>query len=245
MSREPFQSVERELKLEPEDPALLDRLSAVDKLGPFEVVGRRAERQRNSFFDTPTRALRAARLALRRRCVESERLASATLPGEAPASSTLQGQALATWTLKGEGDQLGGLATRPEVELRLREDMPPGMALEVLAQAARQRGAAALAEEAADALVGSRPPLAEPFLELVTHRRILDLRDSQGAQLELALDSVQLVGHPDRVEYEIEVELRRGDEAALEVARAAIAELGNVRDGQGSKLSRALDYLRS
>jgi inorganic triphosphatase YgiF len=119
------------------------------------------------------------------------------------------------------------------------------LALSALTQAARQRGAAPLAEEVADALVGSPPPLAEPYLELLTHRRILDLRDAEGSELELALDTVCLADHPGYGEHEIEVELRRGDEAVLEVARAAIANLGAVHEGQGSKLSRALEHARA
>jgi inorganic triphosphatase YgiF len=222
-SSEPY--VERELKLIPEDPGLLDRLAGLERLGPFEVVSRHTERQRNSFYDTRTRALGARRLALRRRSVA--------------------GQTLATWTLKAEGELLRGVASRPEVEVRLREDMPPAMALGMLAQAARQRGAAALAEEVADALVGSPPPLARPYLELETVRRALRLRGAQGVDLELALDQVRLVDHPKHVEEEIEVELRHGDDSALDNARSAIEALGAVRDGQGSKLSRALDHLEA
>ena len=158
----------------------------------------------------------------------------------------MPGQALATWTLKAEGELLRGVASRPEVEVHLGADVPPAMALGTLAQAARQRGAAALAEEVADALVGSAPVLATPFLESETTRRVLDLEDPRsGTQLELALDHVQLVGHADYSEQEIEVELRRGNESALEQARSAIAALGPTRDGEGSKLSRALDHVRN
>jgi inorganic triphosphatase YgiF len=216
--------VERELKLRPAEPELLDQLWSLRQLGPFEVVGRRQEQQRNSFFDSRTRALGSARLALRRR--------------------SIAGQGMATWTLKSDGQMLRGIATRPEIELQLRDDTPPMIALGALTQAARQHGAAPLAEEVGDAMRGSTPPLAQPLLELVTQRRILDVCDSRGSELELALDNVRLTGHPSHVEHEIEVELRRGDQAVLEVARGAIAELGQVEDGQGSKLSRALDHLR-
>lgn len=217
--------VERELKLRPEAAGLLDELWRLDRLGPFQVVGKRQEQQRNSFFDTRTRALGAARLALRRRSVD--------------------GQALTTWTLKSDGQTLRGIATRPEIELQLREDTPPVIALGALSQAARQRGAAPLAEEVGDAMRASPPPLAEPFLEMVTQRRIVDLRDAAGSELELALDSVCLAGHPGYGEQEIEVELRRGEESALEVARDAISKLGRVEDGQGSKLTRALEHVHS
>jgi inorganic triphosphatase YgiF len=216
---------ERELKLEPLEPDLLDRLATLDRLGSFRVVDRRTELQRNSFFDSRGGALGAARLALRRRCVP--------------------GCAMATWTLKGEGALDRGIASRPEIEVQLSADMPPAMVLGTLVQAARERGATALAEETADALVGSAPILARPFLESQTLRRVLDLRDDQaGVELELALDQVKLVDHPSFTEQEIEVELRRGDESVLEQARKAITALGQVRDGRGSKLSRALDHVR-
>ena len=220
--------VERELKLRPDDPGLLDEVWALRQLGPFEVVARRQEQQRNSFFDSRTRALGAARLALRRRSVA--------------------GVGMATWTLKSHGQTLRGIATRPEIELQLRDDTPPMIALGALTQAARQRGAAPLSEEVADAMRASPPPLAEPFLELVTSRRILELRqvrEAGSSELELALDSVCLERHLGYAEREIEVGLRRGDEALLEVAREAIRHLGAVHDGEGSKLSRALDHVRA
>jgi inorganic triphosphatase YgiF len=217
--------VERELKLRPAEAGLLDQLWSLGELGSFQIVGRRQEQQRNSFFDSRTRALGSARLALRRRTIDGQ-------------------NTMATWTLKADGQMLRGIATRPEIELQLRADTPPMLALGALTQAARQRGAAPLAEEVADALRVSPPPVAEPFLELVTQRRILDLRDNESAALELALDRVCLEGHARYAEDEIEVELRRGEEPALEVARAAISQLGEVHDGQGSKLSRALDHAR-
>jgi inorganic triphosphatase YgiF len=59
----------------------------------------------------------------------------------------------------------------------------------------------------------------------------------------MALDRVHLVGHT-YAETEIEVELRRGDEAALKAARRAIEALGEVHASVGSKLSRALEHAR-
>lgn len=86
------EDTERELKPRPADPGLLGCLAAVDRLGPFRVTRRRLERQHNAFFDTPTGALRAARLGFRRR--------------------TLDGQSLATWTLKGPALLEWGIASR-------------------------------------------------------------------------------------------------------------------------------------
>jgi inorganic triphosphatase YgiF len=86
-------------------------------------------------------------------------------------------------------------------------------------------------------------PLARPFLETQTDRTILDLVSSErGWSVELALDRVQLVGHRYS-ELEIEAELKRGDEAALEAAREAITALGQVTESHGSKLSRAMAHL--
>jgi len=217
--------LERELKLVPADAGLLDRLAALDHLGPFRVTGRHTEQQRNSFFDSSQRAFEAARLGFRRRLVE--------------------GQRLATWTLKGEGSVVDAVASRPEVELQLDPDLPPALVIGTLQQAARQRGAPLLAEQVADALASGGLPLARPVLETRTDRRVLDLEAAErGWRAELALDHVRLVGHT-YAETEIEVELRRGDEATLAAARRAIEALGLVHDSRGSKLSRALAHARS
>jgi inorganic triphosphatase YgiF len=214
---------ERELKLTPRDPALLDLLWQLDELGPFSVSSRRTEQQRNSFFDTRERALRKAHIGFRRR--------------------TVTGQPMAAWTLKAEGGLFRGIATRPEIELHLSADMPPALAIGTLRQVARQRGAAALAEQVGDALTGAGLPLAQPVLELETQRRIVDLRsEARGWVTEMVLDRVRLREHAHQ-EIEIEVELKRGDDAALEAARAAIEARGPVDESIGSKLSRALDHL--
>jgi inorganic triphosphatase YgiF len=216
---------ERELKLRPLDPGLLDALADVGTLDVLKAVGRRRERQRNSYFDTRDRALGSARLAMRRRVVEDE--------------------PLATWSLKAEGTVLRGLATRPEVEVTLGADMPPALVLSALSQAARQRGAAALAEQLADAIRGAGGlVLARPFVELETDRRIVDLAHDRAA-IELALDRVTLVGHPAYAEHEIEVELKRGGEDVVHAARVAIERLGHVVEGSGTKLARALQHLAS
>jgi len=208
---------EVELKLTPHSAGLLDRLAQVSRLGSFEVVGRSREQQRNSFFDTRSRGFRGARVGFRRRVVE--------------------GEPMAVWTLKADSELFGGIATRAEVELRLDADMPPALAL----QALRQRASGAFAEQVADAVADGALPLAEPFLDLLTDRRIVDLR-SDAAQLELALDRVTMPGH-DYAELEIEVELKRGDEHALDEARRAIDAMGAAHESVGSKLSRALDYV--
>ncbi len=217
-------TVERELKLVPCDPALLERLAGVDHLGPFDVERRRREVQHNSFFDTRDKSLAREQVGFRRR--------------------TLQGERLARWTIKGEAEHLGAVATRAEIELALDADLPPAMALSTLRAAAASRGALALAEAVGAALATGGLPLPKPVVETQTDRGIIDLTARDGEWLvELALDRMRIVGH-DYAEEEIEAELKRGDEQALAVVRKAIEALGAVRESEGSKLSRALAHVR-
>ena len=74
---------ERELKLLPVDPGLLDALAQVARLGPFAVTGRRTEVQQNGIFDTPDRDLAVARVGFRRRTIVGEPLAIWTAKGPA------------------------------------------------------------------------------------------------------------------------------------------------------------------
>jgi inorganic triphosphatase YgiF len=217
------QNEERELKLTPDDPALLERLAAAERVGELVAKSRHRELQHNSFFDTPERALTRARMGFRRR--------------------TIDGHKMATWALKADGSHVAGVATRTEIELQLDPDMAPALALSALGQAARQRGATVVAQELADALANGGLPLAAPFLETATERTIVDLESARrGWAIELALDRVRLLGH-DFQELEIEAELKSGDEAVFESVRHAIEALGKVRDSDGSKLSRALAHL--
>ncbi|HEY3061139.1 MAG TPA: CYTH domain-containing protein [Chloroflexota bacterium] len=217
-------TVERELKLTPVDPELLDRLGGLARLGPFSVTGRHRELQVNSFYDTKSSGLRRTRLGFRRRVIDRR-------PN-------------AIWTVKAEGDVVRGISSRAEVEVQLSRLMAPALVIGVLRQAARERGAPALAEQISDALSDGLLPLPKPFLELETDRWVLALEVAERSwQSELALDRVGLVGHARYEDREIEVELKRGDEAALDAARAAIEALGEVRESHGSKLSRALDYI--
>jgi inorganic triphosphatase YgiF len=217
--------MERELKLVADGPALLDRLADIHALGPFHVTGRSQELQRNSFFDAPARALELAHIGFRRRVVSGRRLA--------------------TWTIKGQGGVIRGVVSRPEIELELDADMPPALALDALRQAARSRGAPMLADQVAEALGAGGLPRAQPIVETETQRRVVDLEAAdRGWRAELALDRVHLPGH-DYAETEIEVELKRGGEEALDAARAAIEALGGVTESRGSKFTRALAHVRN
>ncbi|HEY2594746.1 MAG TPA: hypothetical protein VGK33_12675, partial [Chloroflexota bacterium] len=85
-------TVERELKLVPDDAALMDTLAQVDRLGPFQARGRRHELQHNRFFDSAAGGLAVAQVGFRSRSVD--------------------GEPLATWTIKGESRHMAGVASR-------------------------------------------------------------------------------------------------------------------------------------
>jgi inorganic triphosphatase YgiF len=214
-----METLERELKLVPEDEAMLDELAQVERLGPFVARDRGRELQHNTFFDSANHALRKAQVGFRRRSIE--------------------GQKLATWTIKGDARQIGAVASRTEIELQLDPEMAPALALAALREAAASRGAAALADAVSGALAAGGPPLGQPILETRTDRRIVNLEaPGRDWQVELALDRMEVVGHRYR-EVEIEAELKRGDETALSEVESAIGGLGKVRESKGSKLGRA------
>jgi inorganic triphosphatase YgiF len=216
-------AVEQELKLVPASVELLEVLARIDQLGSFMARDRRHELQRNSFFDNAARGLERARVGFRRR--------------------TIAGAKLATWSIKGDAAHVGGIATRSEIELQLDADTPPAMALSTLRSAARTYGAAALADAVDDAVAHGGLPRPGPFLETETDRTIVELASPE-AQVELALDRMRLIGHAYQ-EVEIEAELKQGPVESLSAVREAIAALGQVSDSHGSKLSRAVAYLRS
>ena len=213
--------MERELKLRPASDEVLDRLEAVDQLGPLQAIHRRREPQRNAYFDTPDRALARAHVSLRRR--------------------TIDGQADAIWTVKGPSQRANGVSSRPEIEVTLEAATPLPLAVELLSRAAAERGAPLIAEALRHA-----PELPDrPMLELVTDRRLADLvQPGHAGHAELALDRVALVDHDEYADREIEVELKQGEEQLLSTARTAIEALGEVYESDGSKLSRALAYLK-
>jgi inorganic triphosphatase YgiF len=218
-------NLERELKLVPENEALLDELALVERLGPFVARGRGRELQHNSFFDTANHALRKARVGFRRRSIE--------------------GQKLAAWTIKGDARQIGAMASRSEIELLLDPDMAPALALSTLRDTAASRGASALADAVAGALAAGGPPLGKPILETRTDRRIVNLEvPGRDWQVELALDRMEVVDHAYR-DVEIEAELKRGDEAALAEVESAIRGIGKVHESKGSKLGRAQAHVES
>jgi inorganic triphosphatase YgiF len=74
-------SYEVELKRQPDDAALLDRLWAMDRIGPFAVIEREVRNQRNAYFDSPDHALDRAQGNLRWRTLEGSDDAELTYKG--------------------------------------------------------------------------------------------------------------------------------------------------------------------
>jgi inorganic triphosphatase YgiF len=123
--------------------------------------------------------------------------------------------------------------------VQLDPDTSSAIALGVLRDAARSRGAPVLAEAA------TGMPLARPYLETQTDRTILDLEaPERGWAVELSLDRMQLIGHR-YADFEIEAELKHGDDAALEAARDAISAMGSVSESRASKLTRASAHIQA
>lgn len=215
---------ERELKLLARDAALLERLRSAPSLGPFAASTARLEAQSNAFFDTSAHDLARAGLSFRRR--------------------QIRGQPLAAWTVKGRGTIASGISVHPEVEVWLDADMAPTMVLALLSQAARERRNAVLGEQLRDALSGGRLVPARPYLETQTERWVRDLdAPDRGWRAELALDATTAPGHGGFREWEIEVELKQGDDAALEAAREALRAEGAVQEATATKLRRALEHV--
>lgn len=99
------ESFEIELKLQTEDPDLLDRLWARQEIGPFRVTGRRIERQSNAYFDSPDHALDRAQGNLRWR--------------------TFADSPQAELTYKGPSEVVDGVFRRLEITARLPANLDP------------------------------------------------------------------------------------------------------------------------
>lgn len=88
----------------------------------------------------------------------------------------------------------------------------------------------------------------EPLGELVRIRQVRRKRDyGRGeAVVELSVDAVEVVAGAEVIERfaELELELRRGDEAALEPLADLLAEVEELLPADTSKLERALEAVR-
>lgn len=85
------------------------------------------------------------------------------------------------------------------------------------------------------------PDSFEPVLEIRNRRRILDLADDAGTEVELALDRVRFVGpRGEHEDMEIELELLSGSEEALREAVDWLREQYALQPGRKGKYERGL-----
>ena len=212
---------ERELKLVPERPALLDRLAAVDAAGRFR--GQPAAR---------AAAQQLLRLGVAARSRRRSRLPAAH--GRGPAAGQ-RGRSRPT------ASRCAAWPRRAEIELQLDADTPPALALGALREAARKRGARRAGRGGGDALAAGGPPLAKPFLETETDRRIVDLakRSSAAGRSSWRSTACSSSATPTRRSRS-----KPSSSAATKQrwtrSRRRSRALGEVRESDGTKLSRAL-----
>lgn len=99
-----------------------------------------------------------------------------------------------------------------------------------------------------DAIGGGSGDRGEPLVEIGRLRqdRLVRIVRGQGAEIELSLDRVDAMadGRVARRRYELEVELKHGDEAALASLGETLARIPGLGPAAGSKLLFALEAVR-
>lgn len=213
--------VEREFKLELQDEHAVERLRAAFGGAPARVL-----EQTNHFFDTPTRALRAARLALRLRAEDGRWIL----------------------TLKGpRSEGTGALAGRAEEEFELdagrARSVLEGRTCALVAFEQGPLGACALVQ-AARALAGAETLV---HLGAFTNRRTRLGPLPLGALPPRVVLELDRTTFPDGVAHELEAELPAGIVAeALEAElRALFARLALPWRPAGNKAARFFRALDS
>jgi inorganic triphosphatase YgiF len=99
------ENYEVELKLQPHEAEMLDRVWALDRVGSFDVISRRTLHLYNRYYDSPDSALNRAGGNLRWR--------------------TIEGSPEAELTYKGPSEVHGGVFRRLEVTTLLPRDVDP------------------------------------------------------------------------------------------------------------------------
>jgi triphosphatase len=194
-------------------------LLTVDAFGAFTVVSRKQRQQDDIYFDTADAALRRAGATLRVR-----RLADGAL-------MTFKGARRAT--------AAAHVASRPEDE----EVLPASWSARVVTDAPLPDGLDSSPLRRARALIGTATLL--PVARLLNERVTLDLQDSAGRRLELALDhcvGTRLADGREVAFDEVELEAKQGGEAAVHAAQRELAQSApTLRPNHGTKLARTLD----
>ena len=206
--------MEIEAKLAAPSRDVLEQIAERREVASLRASPRPLEPLETSYLDTPDRALQRARVAVRIR--------------RAPSGIEL--------TVKRPGERDGHVHRRPEwtTTLAAVPELPwPG-------------NAELLAELGALDLRGGLSPI----VETLVRRRPVDLRDAAGKIVaELALDEVRFRKPSERGEsaesepsFEVEVELRDGDEAVLARVVETLCRDYPLEPARLSKLERALRW---
>jgi len=131
------------------------------------------------------------------------------------------------YTYKTRGEMRDGLARREEVEERSGGRDLTGW-LYWLVDSGR-------------ASVFLPPDAFEPVLEIHNRRTILDLEDDAGGRIEVALDRARFKGpRGEHEDFEIELELRAGEEKALTEAAGWLRARFSLQPSEKGKYARAL-----
>lgn len=207
--------IEGKFACEPED---LERLLALDRIGDFRLIERDERIQTDTYFDTPSLALRGASSSLRLREIGSA--VKATFKGARQAVSAVSAESHLIQRLELEVPVVPAPADHEAFLARLD-----------LAPVARARELAGTAE-------------LRPIARLVTFRRMLHYARSNGETVELSLDTVDALDLRDNRAtqiVEVELELTQGTAATLIAAATALnAAIPTLRPSHASKLARTL-----
>lgn len=195
-----------------------ERILALERIGDFQLTEQDERIHTDTYFDTPSLALRAAASSLRLR--EIGATVKATFKGARQAVSAASADAHLIQRLELEVPVSPAPANHEEFLARL--DLAP------VARARELAGTEAL----------------RPLARLVTFRRMLYYARSEGEAVELSLDTVEALdlrdNRPTEI-VEVELELISGTADTLIAAAAALtAAVPTLRPSHASKLARAL-----
>jgi triphosphatase len=206
--------MEVEAKLAAPSGDVLEQIAKRSEIAGLHAAPRPLEPLETSYLDTPDRTLQKARVAVRIR--------------RAPGGVEL--------TVKRPGEHEGHVHRRPEwtIALPAAPEFPWAGNAELLAELGPLELHGGLS----------------PIIETLVRRRPIDLRDADGNFVaELALDEVRFrrpSGRGDSAEsaasFEVEVELRDGDEAVLARVVEALRRDYPLEPARLSKLERALRW---
>ena len=197
-------------------------LAKADAFGPWRVVEQTETRLRDTYFDTPDRALSRQRCTLRVRSLDGEAIGELTLKGPA-------------------GDAPGGALARTELTAAIRvgsplHDWDTISEARPVIEALRVRGIAYPGDLAAGAV------LVNPRRNLRLRRDTTTGHARDHAEVILSLDEVRLEGHPYLRRY-VEIELVHGTPEAITEVADLVAGMTRLRPARSGKVQAARAWL--